>query len=58
MKAAKVSYCRFIILLCVCLCVKVMSLCNSVNLCTVVCMCEHVARVQALTDELECDTSG
>lgn len=63
LKAAKVSYCHLTILLCECVCEcererALMSPCNSVFLCTAVCMCVHVAPAQALTDELECDTSG
>lgn len=59
LKAAKVSYCHLTILPCVYVCERVvMSPCNSVCLCIGVCTCAHVAPAQALTDELECDTSG
>lgn len=55
LKAAKVSYCHLAILLCVCVrqsCYVPMQQCGLVY------CCAHVAPAQALTDELECDTSG
>lgn len=58
LKAAKVSYCHLTILLCVCVCVNDRELQQCVFVYRCVYVCVHVAPVQALTDELECDTSG
>ena len=64
LKAAKVSYCHLTIVLRVCVCVCVwQTVCyvpmqQCVFLCTTLCIWVHAAPAPALTDELECDTSG